>query len=108
MLDLVASYQQAIIETLVRQTQKAVHPASRVPSCWLGALPPIASCANLYKSLRVGKSTAGGIPPVRVYCPSPICTTDNAAMIAAAGTPKLRQPAALDLQLNAYADLRLC
>jgi N6-L-threonylcarbamoyladenine synthase len=44
----------------------------------------------------------------RVYCPSPILTTDNAAMIAAAGTPKLRRGAAADLNLNAFADLPLC
>ena len=43
-----------------------------------------------------------------MYYPSPILTTDNAAMIAAAGTPKLRKGAAADLSLNAYADLPLC
>jgi len=45
---------------------------------------------------------------VRVYCPSPVYTTDNGAMIAAAGTPKLRHASPLDLELNASADLRLC
>jgi N6-L-threonylcarbamoyladenine synthase len=45
---------------------------------------------------------------IRVYYPSSILTTDNAAMIAAAGTPKFRDAAEPDLQLNAYADLRLC
>ena len=49
-----------------------------------------------------------GVAPVRVYFPSPILTTDNAAMIAAAGTPKLHQPQPLDLDLNAVANLRLC
>jgi tRNA A37 threonylcarbamoyltransferase TsaD len=45
---------------------------------------------------------------IRVYYPAPVFTTDNAAMIAAAGTPKLRQPLPLQLDLNAYSDLRLC
>jgi tRNA A37 threonylcarbamoyltransferase TsaD len=43
-----------------------------------------------------------------VYYPHPAYTTDNAAMIAAAGTPKLQENPALPLALNAYADLRLC
>jgi N6-L-threonylcarbamoyladenine synthase len=52
--------------------------------------------------------TGAGSTPVCVYYPSPILTTDNGAMIAAAGTPKLRNPEPLDLELNASADLRLC
>jgi N6-L-threonylcarbamoyladenine synthase len=55
------------------------------------------------KAFEEGNSVAA-----HVYFPSPNLTTDNAAMIAAAGTPKLRMPVSLDLQLNAYADLRLC
>jgi tRNA A37 threonylcarbamoyltransferase TsaD len=46
--------------------------------------------------------------PIQVYFPSPLFTTDNAAMIAAAGTPKLRNATGLDLELNAAADLPLC
>ena len=108
-LDLVASYQHAIIDTLLRQTQKAVrslHPRSIL------LVGGVACNSHLREAFKKAFETDApqqdGIPPVRVYCPSPIFTTDNAAMIAAGGTPKLRQPASLDLQLNAYADLRLC
>ena len=47
-------------------------------------------------------------PSVRVYYPAPILTTDNAAMIAAAGTPKLGAAPGLPLDLNAAPNLRLC
>jgi N6-L-threonylcarbamoyladenine synthase len=107
-LDLVASYQQAIIDTLVRQTEKAVrglHPRSVL------LVGGVACNSHLRQAFRTAFETGthqNSIPPVRVYFPSPIFTTDNAAMIAAAGTPKFGQPSAPDLQLNAYADLRLC
>lgn len=100
-LDLAASYQQAIIDTLVRQTQRAasqLHPRSIL---LVGGV----ACNSL---LRQSFKDAFENGDVNVYYPSLILTTDNAAMIAAAGTPKLLQPVSLDLQLNAYADLRLC
>jgi N6-L-threonylcarbamoyladenine synthase len=108
-LDLVSSYQRAIIDTLLRQTQKAVnklHPRSILLVGGVACNSHLrAAFRNLFE-IEAAKKEYGA--PVPVYYPSPIYTTDNAAMIAAAGTPKLRQPASLDLQLNAYADLRLC
>ncbi len=98
-LDLVTSYQQAIVDTLVQQTHKAeskLHPRSIL---LVGGV----ACNSLLRQTFKQSFTH-----VRVYYPSPILTTDNAAMIAAAGTPKLRHPTPLDLDLNAYADLRLC
>ena len=58
--------------------------------------------------LKVGMSGKASFVQVRADYPSPILTTDNAAMIAAAGTPKFLQAVPMDLHLNAYADLRLC
>jgi N6-L-threonylcarbamoyladenine synthase len=102
-LDLVASYQQAIIDTLVSQTRKAVrmeHPRSIL---LVGGV----ACNSLLRQTftEVFEGAATGC---HVYYPSPILTTDNAAMIAAAGTPKLLRGAERNLNLNAFANLPLC
>jgi N6-L-threonylcarbamoyladenine synthase len=97
-LDLITSYQQAIVETLLRQTQRAASRLNPRSILLVGGV----ACNSL---LRRTFTEAFDIP---VYYPSPILTTDNAAMIAAAGTPRLRLDLPADLQLNAYADLRLC
>ena len=108
-LDLVTSYQQAIIDTLVRQTQKAVsrlHPRSLL---LVGGVACNSLLRNTFKKkFEEEPQRTEGREPVRVYYPSPVLTTDNAAMIAAAGRPKLERAAPLDLELNAFADLRLC
>ena len=58
--------------------------------------------------MRKTFADALGGPDCRVYYPRPVYTTDNAAMIAAAGAPKLKSKPLLELDLNAFADLRLC
>lgn len=108
-LDLVASYQQAIVETLVRQTRKAasrLHPRSIL---LVGGVACNSLLRNSFrKTFEEELQPMEGREPVRVYFPSPALTTDNAAMIAAAGRPKFESPATLDLEMNAFADLRLC
>ncbi len=97
--DLVASYQQAIIDTLVAQTKKAaarLDPASII-------LGGGVACNSLLRS-----SFTEQFDDIPVYYPHPVLTTDNAAMIAAAGTPRLQAYPGLQLDLNAYADLPLC
>jgi N6-L-threonylcarbamoyladenine synthase len=108
-LDLITSYQHAIIDTLVRQTQKAqsrLHPRSIL------LVGGVACNSHLRKAFKKAFEEdlehRSGIAPIRVYYPSLMLTTDNGAMIAAAGTPKLIHPLPLDLDLNASADLRLC
>ncbi len=101
--DLVASYQQAIVDTLAAQTQKTIrryHPRSIL---LVGGV----ACNSLLRRTftEVFDNTRENC---RVYYPSPILTTDNAAMIAAAGTVKLQRGDTADLDLNAYADLPLC
>lgn len=106
-IDLVSSYQQAIIDTLLRQTRKA---ADRLQPRSILLVGGVACNSLLRESLKreFEENSREFAPPVRVYFPSPVYTTDNAAMIAAAGTPKLNDPGRPDLELNAYADLRLC
>lgn len=103
MLDLVASYQQAIVETLVAQTRKAIRRHRPRSILLVGGV----ACNSLLRRTftEVFDDQSEGC---RVYYPSPILTTDNAAMIAAAGTPKLRRGNSADLDLNAHADLPLC
>ena len=102
-LDLVASYQQAIIDTLVAQTRKAARRHRPRSILLVGGV----ACNSLLRRTFT-ETFEGQGSGCRVYYPSPIFTTDNAAMVAAAGTPKLRRNPATDLNLNAYADLPLC
>jgi N6-L-threonylcarbamoyladenine synthase len=107
-LDLVTSYLQAIVDTLVRQTQKAealLHPKSIL---LVGGVACNSLLRKTFKSVFEEDPQREGREYVPVYFPSPILTTDNAAMIAAAGTSRFEHAGPLDLALNASADLRLC
>jgi len=108
-LDLVASYQQAIVDTLVLQTQKAESKLQPRSILLVGGVACNSLLRQAFKrAFEEEPRNRTGSARVRVYYPSPALTTDNGAMIAAAGTPKLRHPLPLDLELNAFADLRLC
>ncbi|MBN1569903.1 MAG: tRNA (adenosine(37)-N6)-threonylcarbamoyltransferase complex transferase subunit TsaD [Acidobacteria bacterium] len=107
-LDLITGYQQAIIDTLVRQTQKAassLHPKSIL---LVGGVACNSLLRRTFKSVFEEEPQRQEREGARVYYPSPLLTTDNAVMIAAAGTPKFDRTGPLDLKLNASADLRLC
>jgi N6-L-threonylcarbamoyladenine synthase len=104
-LDLVASYQQSIVNTLIAQTRRAVERFRPQSILLVGGV----ACNSLLRQTMTAefdRPAAEG--SIRVYYPRPIYTTDNAAMIAAAGTPKLKCKPPLQLDLNAFADLRLC
>jgi len=101
-LDLVASYQRAIVETLVAQTARAAVRLQPRSVLLVGGV----ACNTLLRRRFKEEFERG--EDCRVFCPSPQFTTDNAAMIAAAGTPRLRAGAGFDPQLNAYASLPLC
>jgi len=108
-LDLVTSYQQAIVDTLVSQTRKAQSLVQARSILLVGGV----ACNRLLRqkfknTFEKEHPTGTGAVPVRVYYPSMVLTTDNGAMIAAAGTPKIRNAVSLDFELNASADLRLC
>jgi N6-L-threonylcarbamoyladenine synthase len=100
-LDLVASYQHMIVQTLAGQTRKAARRLNPASILLVGGV----ACNSLLR--RTFKEEFESI--AAVFYPSPSLTTDNAAMIAAAGSRSLAAgPASLPLDLNAYADLRLC
>ena len=110
-LDLVTSYQQAIINTLLAQTQKAAACLRPRSILLVGGVACNTLLRLTFKKAFEEKARAedgASDASIRVYYPSPILTTDNGAMIAAAGVPKLRQPSPVELDLNAFADLRLC
>jgi N6-L-threonylcarbamoyladenine synthase len=108
-LDLIASYQKAIIDTLISQTHKA---QSRLQPRSILLVGGVSCNSHLRKAFKETFEkeflSSPDRDPLRVYFPSPMFTTDNAAMIAAAGTPKLRSSPVLDLELNASANLPLC
>jgi len=109
-IDLVASYQHAIVETLVRQSGRAANRLRPQSILLVGGVACNSLLRRRFKEAFEKPPAAGEAAPdsVRVYYPSPVLTTDNAAMIAAAGTPKLVSPGPLPLDLDARADLRLC
>jgi N6-L-threonylcarbamoyladenine synthase len=104
-LDLVSSYQQAIVNTLLSQTKKAVRRLNPRSILLVGG---VACNSLLRRRFKQAFELGGEALPIPVYYPQPAYTTDNAAMIAVAGVPRLESLPPLDLTLNAYADLRLC
>ncbi|MBN2242788.1 MAG: tRNA (adenosine(37)-N6)-threonylcarbamoyltransferase complex transferase subunit TsaD [Acidobacteria bacterium] len=108
-LDLVASYQQAIVDTLVSQTRKAekkLHPRSIL---LVGGVACNSHLRKVFKhTFEETRKPREGARPVSVYYPSPVYTTDNAAMIAAAGAQRFDPDLPPDQELNAVAGLRLC
>ncbi|MBM3789447.1 MAG: tRNA (adenosine(37)-N6)-threonylcarbamoyltransferase complex transferase subunit TsaD, partial [Acidobacteria bacterium] len=100
-LDLVASYQRGIVDTLLERTRRACHQLRPRSVLLVGGVACNSLLRRKFTELLEDARTA-------VYYPRPDLTTDNAAMIAAAGTPMLARQPCLPLDLNAHADLRLC
>ncbi len=97
-LDLVASFQDKVIRSLLVRLSEAArrhHPRSII-------LAGGVACNSALRA-RI-RETDFGAP---VYYPSPILTTDNAAMIAAAGYPKLLRGENHGLDFNASASMKL-
>jgi len=107
-LDLLASYQHVVVETLVSKTRTAVeklHPRSVL---LVGGVACNSLLRRTFKERFEHCRKSPGGRRIPVFYPQPLLTSDNAAMIAAAGTPKLVNPEPFSLDLNAYPDLRLC
>jgi N6-L-threonylcarbamoyladenine synthase len=99
-LDLCASFQEAVVNSLWSTTLKAselLHPRSLMLS------GGVAANSRLREAFTERAAEAG----LKFYYPQPILTTDNAAMIAAAGTAKLMRGETVDIDVNADPNMRL-
>ncbi|HEY8228178.1 MAG TPA: tRNA (adenosine(37)-N6)-threonylcarbamoyltransferase complex transferase subunit TsaD [Pyrinomonadaceae bacterium] len=98
--DLAASFQHVVVQSLVKTMERLAeenYPKTLIVAGGVacnGKLREV--CGQAAKRLRIP-----------VYFPSPHLSTDNAAMIAAAGTVKLLAGERADLDLNADVTLRL-
>lgn len=98
--DLAASFQSTVIRSLVttmERVAKEYYPKTLIVA------GGVACNGALREAARVSASSLG----VPVYFPSPHLSTDNAAMIAAAGTVKLQAGERAGWDLNADVMLRL-
>jgi N6-L-threonylcarbamoyladenine synthase len=99
--DLAASFQQAAVRSLRARLRAAVE--RHAPRSIL-----LAGGVACNSALRAAVEALGAKARVPVLKPAPILTTDNAAMIAAAGYPKLARGESAGLDLNPDPSLRLC
>jgi N6-L-threonylcarbamoyladenine synthase len=98
--DLAASFQDVVIRSLVGTTERLAEEHGPRTLIVAGGV-----ACNM--ALRAASEEAGARLGVRVYFPSRHLSTDNAAMIAAAGTVKLLAGERASLDLNADVSLRL-
>ncbi|MEW5979170.1 MAG: tRNA (adenosine(37)-N6)-threonylcarbamoyltransferase complex transferase subunit TsaD [Acidobacteriota bacterium] len=98
--DLLASFQSAVVETLFQTTFRAAE--REFPKSIL-----VSGGVACNRWLRERFSQGFGRVGIPVHFPSPLLSTDNAAMIAAAGYPKFLRGEFADLTLNADVNLKL-
>jgi N6-L-threonylcarbamoyladenine synthase len=99
-LDLLASFQESIVEMLWSTTQKA---AAQLQPRSLMLSGGVAANSRLKEFLGEMSAAAG----LKFYVPKLILTTDNAAMIAAAGTAKLLRGETAGMDFNADPNMKL-
>ncbi len=99
-LDLCASFQNAVVRALVRSVRKAAEVHQPKTLMLAGGV----ACNS---ELRAAIQQLADELKIPAYIPSPIYTTDNAAMIAAAGFPKLQRGTSASWEMSADLSLRL-
>ena len=99
-LDLLAGFQEAVVNMLWSTTARAVTLLSPRSIMLSGG---VAANSRLREVFAERTAEAG----LKFYYPKPILTTDNAAMIAAAGTAKLMRGEIAAIDVNADPNLRL-
>lgn len=98
--DTAASFQRVVVETLLDQLFEAVR--------WFGAQSVgIAGGVSANSRLREAAATRAAARGIPLYLPSLALSTDNAAMIAAAGLRQYRKGLTGGVELNADAALSL-
>jgi N6-L-threonylcarbamoyladenine synthase len=99
-LDMVASFQKAVVDVLVRRTIRA---------CRQEQVKNVVVTGGVACNTRLRRAFAEIAPRenLRIYFPSPQYTTDNAAMIAAAGFLHLERNHIAPQHLPATATLPL-
>jgi len=98
--NIVSSFQEAVVEVLVRKTLQAAHHVGFKRIVLSGGV-----AANQHLRVRIKEEAFQ--KELHVYIPSPSFCTDNAAMVGVVGYEYLKRGIRSDLKLNAFSNMPL-
>jgi len=98
--DIVSSFQEAVVEVLVKKTLRAAQHQGLKRIVLSGGV-----AAN--RRLRERMKEEASEERIKLYIPSPSFCTDNAAMVGVVGYEYLKRGIRSDLSLNAFSNLPL-